>query len=211
MKITKYEHACLDIADGDNRLIIDPGIFTSSLKNIAGVTAVVITHIHSDHFDPEKLKAIVEANPEVKIFTTEEVSKEFDDHVEVAQPGKPYTFGGYSLEFFGQKHAEIDPQTPVAQNIGVLVNNSLYYPGDSYTVCSKPFDVLAVPASAPWYRVGESLPLFENSQCKTVFPTHNALLSEAGHKTTNIWLEKFAERNSKQFVVLETAQSLETN
>ena len=65
MKITKLEHACLDIIVGNSRLIVDPGGWTSPLENYQGITALVITHVHADHFDPEKVQAIIAANPEV--------------------------------------------------------------------------------------------------------------------------------------------------
>lgn len=209
MKVTKYEHACLDIHEGNNRLIICPGEFTTLLTDFNNVSAVVITHIHGDHFSPQMIQRIIQANPDVKIFGTKEVVQKINSNAEVAMLGKQYTVSNFTLEFFGQKHAEIDPQTPVVENIGVLVNNKLYYPGDSFTECPKPFEALAIPASAPWLRVGQTIPLIENSQCKLVFPTHNALLSEIGHTTTNNWLQRFTERADKKFTFLKPGESIE--
>ncbi len=209
MRITKYEHACLDIQQDNTRIIIDPGVFTKSLTNLDYIDAVVITHIHGDHFDQSLINKIIAKNPDLKIWTTNEVAKELGDKATVARPQNIEKIGEVSLEFFGENHAEIDPETPVAQNLGVLIDNKLYYPGDSFTECPKPFEVLAVPASAPWLRIGQTIPLIKNSQCKQVFPTHNALLSEAGHSVTNIWLEKFAERYNKVFNNLQPGDTLE--
>lgn len=209
MKIIKYEHACLDIMEGNSRLIIDCGKFTTSLTDFNNIYAVVITHIHGDHFSPQIIKKIIRTNPNVKIFSTEEVVKEIGTNAEVARSEIKYTVGDFTLEFFGELHAEIDPQTPVIQNIGVLVNGKLYYPGDSFTQCPKPFEVLAVPASAPWLRVGQTIPLIKNSRCQLVFPTHNALFSDIGHTTTNIWLQKFSERSSKTFTYLKSGETVE--
>lgn len=72
--------------------------------------------------------------------------------------------GDFNLKFYGKDHAEIDPKTPVAQNIGVLVNNQLYYPGDSFTPCPEKFKILAIPASAPWLRVGQTIPTLSKNQ-----------------------------------------------
>jgi len=210
MKITKYEHACLDITEGDSRLIIDPGEFASSLTNIEAIDCVVITHIHGDHFNPYKLKQIYQLNPEVKIYTTSDVAEKLVDlKAEIAKPGKTYVIGEIELEFFGEDHAVIDPRTPVVQNIGVLVNSKLYYPGDSFTECTKQFQVLAVPSSAPWMRVGEMIPMIESSQCSQVFPTHNFMLSEVGHQFSNNWLREFAERSGKTFSFLSPGDSIE--
>lgn len=206
MKITKYEHACLDITEKNTRVIIDPGEFSTSLTDFSAVNAVVITHIHGDHFNPETLKNIISQNPAVRIFTTSQVVSEFPDHTEKAIINQPAQVGDMTLEFFGEDHAEIDPQTPVDQNVGVLVNQKLYYPGDSFMECDKAFNALAVPASAPWLRVGQTIPLIKNSQCKQVFPTHNALLSEIGQQTTNAWLKKFSERSGKSFTYLKPGE-----
>ncbi len=209
MRITKYEHACLDIQHNDTRIVIDPGVFTKSLTNLGNIDAVIITHIHGDHFDPSIINKIIAKNPDLKIWTTNEVAKELGDKATVVRLQNVEKIGSISLEFFGEDHAEIDPKTPLIQNIGVLVNNTLYYPGDSFTECPIPFEVLAVPASAPWLRVGQTIPLIENSQCKRVFPTHNALLSDIGHSTTNSWLQKFAERDNKEFKYLKPGDSIE--
>ncbi len=209
MKITKYEHACLDIREGNDRLIVCPGEFTTSLTDFSDVTAVVITHVHGDHFNSKKIEAILAANPNVQIFTTQETAEKIASNTQVPTPGQQYSVGSFVLEFFGEKHAEIDPKTPIAQNIGVLVNDKLYYPGDSLTTCPKPFTVLAVPSSAPWLKIGDTIPLIEQSQCKLIFPTHNALLSEIGHNATNNWVQKFAERSGKEFKFLQPGESIE--
>lgn len=210
MKITKYEHACLDISTNNQRLVIDPGVFSTSIKDYSNISTLVITHIHGDHFDPEKVKAMVAKNPSVQIYTTQEAANQLNSvKVTIPEINKPYVTGSFALEFFGEKHAEIDPKTPLVQNIAVLVNNRLFYPGDSFTECPKPFHTLAVPTSAPWLKVGETLPLFENSQCKQVFATHDALLSESGYSVTNNWLEQFAKRNNKTFIFLQSGKSIE--
>ncbi len=209
MKITKYEHACLDVTEGSNRLIICPGVFTTSLTDFTNITAVVITHVHGDHLDPSKIDKIIENNPDVNIYTTEEASKEIKSNVKIVNNGQEIEVGDFKLSFYGEMHAEIDPQTPLVENIGVLINDALYYPGDSFTECPKSFKVLAIPASAPWLRVGQTIPLIESSQCDMVFPTHNALLSDIGHQTTNTWLQKFSERCGKQFKFINPGESIE--
>lgn len=212
MNITKYEHAFLDISNNNDRLLIDPGVFTKQLTDFTNVTAVVITHVHADHFSAEVLGTIIASNPDVTIFGTQEVADAFKEHpVEVPKLGIARQIASFTLEFFGQYHEMIDPQTPVVQNIGVLVNERLYYPGDSFTLCPKPFSVLATPNSAPWLRIGETVPLIEGSNCKTIFPTHNGLLSAAGEQATNNWLQKFAERYNKIFKNLEIGESLEVS
>ena len=212
MKLTKYEHAALDLDQDSQRLLIDPGTLSPSLTDFNNIVGVVITHVHQDHLDEAKLAAVKKQNPEVQIFSTQEVA----DHlgktcpVTVVQPGQSYTVGTFNLEFFGHDHAVIDPKTPVAQNTGVLVNDNLYYPGDSFTPCPKPLKILATPSSGPWLKIGEVAPLIEETNCQIIFPTHNGLLSGIGEDAANRWLKIFAERSGKQLKILAVGESLET-
>lgn len=208
MVVTKYEHACLDITSSGTRIVIDPGEFSSSFGDTDNIHGLVITHAHSDHFSPKLCQQIINHNPDIQIFTTKDVAEKLKLPATIVQPDASAKIGDLELKFYGQKHAVIDPQTPVIDNFGVLVNNNVYYPGDSFTKCPEEFMALAVPASAPWLKVSDVEPLVSGSQCQTVFPTHNALLSDIGHQITNSWLQKFTERSSKQFIALESGQSI---
>jgi L-ascorbate metabolism protein UlaG (beta-lactamase superfamily) len=207
MKLTKFEHACLDIKEGSDRLIIDPGAFATP-SDLSRVTAVVITHAHFDHFINNKLQALAKQNPGLKIFTTQEVADEYKGDVVVPHVNKPYNAGGFKLEFFGTDHARNDPEVSAGQNIGVLVNDHLYYPGDSYTLCPKPFKALAIPASGPWFKIAETIPLIEESNCEMVFPTHDALLTELGKDVGNRYMSVFAERSGKKYQAIKDGDSL---
>lgn len=56
----------------------------------------------------------------------------------------------FTLRFFGGTHAVIHASIPVVDNLGVLIDDELYYAGDSFTVPEGvDVDVLAVPAGAP--------------------------------------------------------------
>jgi L-ascorbate metabolism protein UlaG (beta-lactamase superfamily) len=49
MKITKFGHACLELEENGQLLILDPGFYTQPIENRTDVQAIVITHIHDDH------------------------------------------------------------------------------------------------------------------------------------------------------------------
>src|SRR5882672_4639403 len=76
MKIIKYEHACLVVEEQEQRLVIDPGVDSVSYNDFANISAVILTHVHTDHFNPEKLTAIFQQNPNVKLFTVQAVADE---------------------------------------------------------------------------------------------------------------------------------------
>src|SRR4051794_38037628 len=115
MVITKYEHACVVIEDSGKRLVIDPGSFAKSLNDLKDISAVVITHVHPDHFDKDKVLAIIKQNPKVKVFTVNEVAQSLPkSSVMVAAPNSTCEYSGFSLEFSGGQHAQIHPSLPIA-------------------------------------------------------------------------------------------------
>src|SRR3954471_7560361 len=104
MKLTKYEHACVVLEEQGKRLIIDPGEFTAAFGGTDNVVAVVVTHIHGDHFSQEHLDAIVAANPEVIVFTTPEVAQHWaDPHATSVKAGDEQPVGLFNLRFYGEQ------------------------------------------------------------------------------------------------------------
>ncbi len=60
MKITKLEHSGLAVEQGGQTLLCDPVEITEKLPEFGNIIAIVITHQHSDHFQP-----VVINNPEI--------------------------------------------------------------------------------------------------------------------------------------------------
>lgn len=206
MNITKHEHACLDIREGGSRLIIDPGIFSVSLKDLANIDVVVVTHMHGDHFDPEKLEEIVAKNPDVRIFTTSQVKNKFSKRTELVKPNQKVSVAKIELKFFGKQHHLFND----IENVGVLINKQLYYPGDSYTTPDQPVKILAMPASAPWFRIDEASDFLSNVKPVHVFPTHNALLSEIGESIHYRILSNMCVEVNAKWHYLKPDQSFES-
>lgn len=210
MNITKYEHACLDIQNGNSRLIIDPGVFSKSMTDFSGIDAIVITHVHPDHFDPDKITKIIAQNPEVRVFTTTEVAKQLaNPNVHTPDREQTITVGEISLEFFGEDHAVIDPSYPLAENIGVLINDTLYYPGDSFTTCPKPYDILAIPVHAPWLKFSETADFIRSSSASRLFPTHNGFINEDGHALYDRLLTNVCTETQKELLQLKPGETIQ--
>ncbi len=211
MKLTKYTHACIVLEEQGKKLIIDPGSFTADFGDTDDVAGVVITHIHADHFDPENLEAILSANPGIKVYTTPEVVEQWsDEHAVAVAAGESLQAGPFTLEFFGQKHTEIHSLKPVADNIGVMVNNTLYYPGDSFTQPERPVAVLALPASAPWLKTSESIDYLQAVKPSTFFfRTHDGLLSKNGTAVYDAWFNTAAQAFDYTYKPLEPGESVE--
>lgn len=210
MKLTKYSHACIVLEEQGKRLVIDPGVFTPEFGGTQNVVAVVVTHEHTDHFGAGHLEAILQANPEAKIFTTAEVKSQFDKPTVVAvNAGQEETVGPFRLAFSGDMHASAHPSLPAPHNTAVMVNDSFFYPGDSFTKPSKPIDVLAVPCNAPWAQVGQSMDYIAEVKAKRCVPTHDGLLSDAGHLVYTGILEVSTKANNAELLRLKPGDSIE--
>lgn len=213
MKLTKYTHACVVLEQDNQLLIIDPGIFTTLPEDILGVVAIVITHIHPDHFSKAHIEKIVSINPEAKIFTTSEVAELLEDTpnvIEVLDEDEE-TIGAFTLKFSGDAHATIHSAIPVAENISVLINKSVFYPGDSFTIPETVVHTLLVPASAPWMKISEAMDYITSVSPQTVIPTHDAILSENGKKIHDMWLAKASEQVASTFMRLENGASISSS
>lgn len=209
MTITKYEHSCLSIEEQGSRLIIDPGVWSSSLTDLTNIIGVVITHEHGDHFNKPLLARIVGANPQATIYTVGPVADQLHNYkVEVPVPGTNVLIGPFQLSFYAQQHQQIHPMVPICENIGVLVNDTLFYPGDSFVNPYKPIDILAVPAAAPWMKVAEAMNYIIALRPRLVFPTHNAVLSDVGATVQDVHLSRAAEKAGSTYQTLAVGETL---
>jgi L-ascorbate metabolism protein UlaG (beta-lactamase superfamily) len=194
MKLTKYEHACFTVEKEGQILVVDPGGFTSDFIAPENVVGVVVTHEHQDHFDHEQIAAIIDKNPNAIIIGHNDIMKQIEVFTtKSVAAGDTVEVGPFSLEFFGGEHAVIHPSMPVVANLGVMINDLLYYPGDSFTLPEKPVDVLALPIGAPWLKISETMDFLTAVKPRLAFPTHDAVLSNIGKSLPDRMLTGFAE------------------
>ncbi|MCU1416255.1 MAG: fold metallo-hydrolase [Schumannella sp.] len=209
MKVTKYEHATLLLSIGDDTLVIDPGMFLSAV-DFGNVAAIVITHEHGDHWTPDQLGRILEKNPDAPVYGpagVQTAAHGFD--VTVVKAGDEIEAGPFTLKFFGETHALIHESVPAPDNLGVLVNDELYYPGDSYTVPEVEVGTLAAPLGAPWLKIGEAMDFVLAVKPKRALYAHDMTLSAAGKKMHADRLAWATEKNGGVFHPLEVGESLD--
>jgi L-ascorbate metabolism protein UlaG (beta-lactamase superfamily) len=209
MKITKHGHACLELELSGIKALIDPGFYTEDVSGLTNVVALVITHSHDDHCFESQVAGIVKSNPGIKIFGTSEVAAKLSGFdVTTVYHGDFYEVEGFSFEFFGDMHQIIHESIPLIQNTGVMVNNQLYYPGDSYTTPEVPVEILACPTSAPWLKIGDVMDFVASVKPSKSFATHNALLSDLGHDLNNGRVKLVTEQFGGEFIYLKVGESL---
>jgi len=210
MKVTKLEHATLVFELDGKKLILDPGFYTRPMDSFENVVAIVITHNHDDHVHEDQIDRILKTNPDALILTTDEVAKRLSPRkVSAVHHGDFYEVGPFTAEFFGDMHIEIHRSIPLIQNCGVLINNTLYYPGDSYTTPDRKINYLACPSSAPWLKIGDVMDFVNEVKPAHCFPTHNIHLSEQGHQLNNGRIKQVTEENGGSFQYVLPGESFE--
>lgn len=211
MRVTKFEHAALVVDESGRLLVIDPGSFTRPLDDLVGVDAIVVTHEHPDHWTPARLSALLAANPAARVFGPAGVVSALAAEgipATAVVDGETVEAGRFTLLFAGSRHAVIHPSIPVIDNTGVLVNDSLFYPGDAFTVPAFPVSVLATPVGAPWLKISEVMDYVTAVTPKTTFPVHEQTLSPAGFAMHADRLRTATERIGGMAVVLQPGESL---
>ena len=211
MHLTKLEHSALILELSGQKLYVDPGSLTTPLTDTANTVGIIITHEHPDHWTPEQLDRILEMSPDAVIYAPSGVAAAATGYsVTVVGAGDTVEIGPFTLRFFGREHAVIHSSIPVVDNVGVLVNEELYYAGDSFTIPEGvEVSTLAVPAGAPWLKISEVIDYVLAVKPKRSFPAHEMGLSRAGKNLSNARMLSATEQGGGEFFALEPNDSLD--
>lgn len=207
MNIVKYEHACFTVEKDEQLLVVDPGKFSTDFIAPEKVVAVIVTHEHGDHLDHEQLASIIDKNPDAIIFGPDSVTSKIEAFAtHPVMTGDVVQAGPFTLEFHGGQHAAIHSSIPPIPNLGVLINDLLYYPGDSFALTRKPVDTLAIPAAAPWMKIGEAMDFLQIIKPRLAFPTHDKILSPEGKDLADRLLSRIAESQGTIYQRIDTLE-----
>ncbi|SHK42446.1 L-ascorbate metabolism protein UlaG, beta-lactamase superfamily [Pseudonocardia thermophila] len=177
MQITHYGHACLLLDTGAARLLIDPGTFATGFEELTGLDAILVTHQHYDHLDTERLRPLLDANPDARLIVDSGTAAGLDVPHEVTAPGATLEIAGARVEVLGGDHAVIHPDIPIIPNNAYLVDGTHLHPGDAFVVPPNPVDVLFVPSGAPWLKMSEAVEYTRTVKPRTIVPIHEAVWS----------------------------------
>ncbi|TCI96320.1 MBL fold metallo-hydrolase [Aeromicrobium sp. IC_218] len=182
MRLTRHGHACLLVETGGAHVLVDPGVFSPDAAfALEGLDAVVVTHQHPDHVDDDRLPGLLALNPDAVLLAEPQVQEKLGDAWTPTAHGRSVTVRGATLTGVGELHAVIAAQLPRVGNVGVLVSApgepTLFHPGDSYAVAPEDVDVLALPLSAPWTKVSETIDFLQRVAPRTYLPVHDATIA----------------------------------
>jgi L-ascorbate metabolism protein UlaG (beta-lactamase superfamily) len=207
MKLTKYEHACFSIEKDGDALLVDPGTYTTDLVIPQKVSGVIITHEHADHFNPHLIETIQKNNPDAVLLGPASLTRQQPAFsIRTVSPGDSLSVGAFSLQFFGGSHAIIHSSIPQIENVGVLIDNRIYYPGDSLFVPDIPVDILAIPAAAPWLKIGEAMDFLAAITPRFAFPTHDAIAAPSGKQLADRLLGDVATKHGIDYQRITTLE-----
>jgi len=188
MRLTKYTHACVRLEKDGRALVLDPGTFSETAEALDGAEAILITHEHPDHVDVAAVSAALGSRNDLDVYAPERVAGQLREaasgaggRIHTVVPGSGFEAAGFEVQSFGGQHALIHPQIPVVANLGYLVDNNVYHPGDSFIIPHGiEVQTLLVPIHAPWNKVGEVVDFVIGVRAPKAFPVHDALLNETG-------------------------------
>jgi L-ascorbate metabolism protein UlaG (beta-lactamase superfamily) len=187
VQITHLGHSCVLVESEHARLLIDPGNYAQGWEETRGLDAVLVTHEHPDHLDRDRLPTLLSGNPHARLLAEPGVAGQLtgavDREAEPLDAGASTKVGAVDVTATGGRHAVIHVDIPRIGNVGYLISGGgvvLYHPGDMLEAVPEGVDVLAVPLSAPWQAVKETVEFVRAVGAPRAFPIHDAILSAAG-------------------------------
>lgn len=183
MRVTHLGHACLLVEVADQRLLIDPGTF-STFEEVTGLTGILVTHAHPDHRDPNRWEALLTANPEAAVWVEPSVVEAAGERAQALDGQEPVSFGPVQVTAVGERHAHIHDFVPGIGNRGLVLRAqgepTLFHPGDALDAEPGEVDILCVPVNAPWGKIGETIAFVRRIAPGRVVPIHDGLLNDTG-------------------------------
>ncbi|WP_280295625.1 MBL fold metallo-hydrolase [Nocardia abscessus] len=213
MRIAHFGHSCLLVELHGKKILFDPGTFSHGFEGLTGLNAIAVTHQHPDHIDPNRIEALIDANPGARLLSDPQTAQQRGEPWEAVRAGNVLTLGGLQIVGGGGRHAVIHPEIPVIDNTVFQLGTpddpaQLVHPGDSLWVPPVRVGVLATPAAAPWMRISEAVDYLRAVAPRVALPIHFGIIQR---EAQGIYFGRLSEMApaGTEFRVLEPEDAAE--
>ena len=189
MNVTHLGHAAVLVETDTVRILIDPGNFSDAWHDLKDLDAVLVTHTHPDHIDPEWIPALIANNPSAQWFVEPNVPDAYDlPTAERFPAGSSVMIGDTTITGVGGWHAIIHPDIPRIGNVGMVLTApgepTFFHPGDELDAIPEGVDILATPAHGPWCAMKETIDFVRAIRPPQGFLIHDGLINDRGWALT---------------------------
>ena len=186
MKITHLGHAAVLLEVAQRRILFDPGNYSDRWHDQTDLDAIIVTHLHPDHVDPEHIGGLLAANADAQVWVEPGVLTTVDlgGRGQGIAEDESVELGGVTIEAVGGLHAVIHRDIPRIGNVGLVVTAegepTFFHPGDSLDTAPAGVDVVAIPMMGPWAAMKEHIDFLRELGAPQGFGIHEALISARG-------------------------------
>ena len=210
MRITHLGHAAVLVETDDARILIDPGNLSAAWHQLTDLDAVLVTHQHPDHLDPDHIGALLTANPAATVLVEPSIVQQIAEakfpelpNATAFRPDEQAVVGDVLITGVGGQHAVIHRDIPRIGNVGYVLRSAgqptFFHPGDAYDTAPQGIDVLAMPAYGPWAAMKETIDFVRAVGALEGFPIHGELLNDRGH---NLVMSRIDELTTTRLIDL---------
>jgi L-ascorbate metabolism protein UlaG (beta-lactamase superfamily) len=182
MKLTKFAHSCVMVETKGEKIIIDPGVYSTNeemIKRCKNSDAILITHKHSDHCDIEAINKI--KGEKTKVYTSKEVLEFYPElKAEIVHDGYNISIGEVLIEVVKAVHGYLPilkGDKEVHEGLGFIIDRGkkVYFVGDSISFKNEyKCDVLFVPVNNHGVCMGpyDAAAFAKETNAELVIPYH---------------------------------------